>query len=375
MACRICGKSMVISKAIGVCVSCIRKGDGKALIYEAHLRVRKVFGLPLEPPKDHKGIPCNVCSNKCVIGEGQSGYCGLKLNNFGRLYSLTSSDKAIYYAYLDPHVTNCCAAWFCPAGTGIGYPKYACKNGPEYGYYNLAIFFYGCNFNCLFCQNSSHKNIHSEPQRSINDLINYTINNNRITCWCFFGGSPEPQLPFAINASKKLLEMIDQNRVMRICFEWNGCGNHYLVKRAAEISYITGGNIKFDLKCWDENLSYALCGVSNRDAYKNFEMIANEFKMNDNHPPVLCATTLLVPSYVDEIEIESISKFISELNPKIPYSLLIFHPDFMMNDLPITPLEQVVKCYKVAKKYLQNVHIGNLHLLGFRNMDDFLLSI
>jgi len=25
--------------------------------------------------------------------------------------------------------------------------------GPEYGFYNLAVFYGTCNFNCLFCQN------------------------------------------------------------------------------------------------------------------------------------------------------------------------------------------------------------------------------
>jgi len=34
-----------------------------------------------------------------------------------------------------------------------------------------------------------------------------------------------------------------------------------------------------------------------------------------------------------------------------------------MNDLPITHKEIVFKCYERAKKYLKNVHIGNIHLL------------
>ena len=80
--------------------------------------------------------------------------------------------------------------------------------------------------------------------------------------------------------------------------------------------------------------------------------------------PVLTATTLLVPGYVDHVEVEGIAKFISELNPEIPYSLLVFHPDFMMRDLPITPVKQVKLCYEAAKKHLRNVNIGNLHLLG-----------
>ncbi|HID17306.1 TPA: radical SAM protein, partial [Candidatus Bathyarchaeota archaeon] len=80
--------------------------------------------------------------------------------------------------------------------------------------------------------------------------------------------------------------------------------------------------------------------------------------------PVLTATTLLVPGYVDELEVKRIAEFIASLNPEIPYSLLVFHPDFAMRDLPVTPKEQAFKCYRTAKKFLKNVNIGNLHLLG-----------
>jgi pyruvate formate lyase activating enzyme len=78
----------------------------------------------------------------------------------------------------------------------------------------------------------------------------------------------------------------------------------------------------------------------------------------------LGATTLLVPHYVDEEEVSSIAKFIAELDDTIPYNLLVFHPDFMMRDLPITPERQVLNCYKAAKKYLRRVTVSNLHLLA-----------
>jgi pyruvate formate lyase activating enzyme len=92
-------------------------------------------------------------------------------------------------------------------------------------------------------------------------------------------------------------------------------------------------------------------------------MIARQY-FEHSVPPVLTATTLLVPFYVDEKEVEEIAKFIANLNPEIPYSLLVFHPDFYMRDLPITPREQVKHCYEAAKKYLDNVNIGNQQLLG-----------
>lgn len=372
-ACSLCGDtSKLVSSSIGVCVSCIReKGlEAFSLAEKTHEETRRAYGLLPKPPRADKGIRCPLCSNGCTLAEGEAGYCGLRVNTSRRLVSLSTLDKGVYYAYLDPHVTNCCSAWFCPAGTGAGYPKYAYRKGPELGYYNLAVFFYGCNFDCLFCQNHSHKRLHETPPQSMDDLVERTLRNNRITCWCFFGGSPEPQLPFAINASRRILETMPKGRILRICFEWNGCGNPHLVRRAAELSLKTGGNLKFDLKCWSEDLSYALSGVSNRRAYENFEMIAREYYY-ERSLPVLTATTLLVPGYVDEKEVEDIAKFIASFDREIPYSLLVFHPDYLMRDLPITPLNQASACYRAAKKHLKNVNIGNVELLGFRSKHEF----
>ncbi|MCP8321391.1 MAG: radical SAM protein, partial [archaeon] len=358
--------------AIDVCRSCIRDNPFNAIkiSLENHEKARKTFNLTERIPKLPSGIPCNVCANECKIGMGESGYCGLRKNEKGRLISLVNPNKGLYYAYLDPHVTNCCATWFCPAGTGSGYPKFSTCKGPEIGYYNLAIFFYGCNFDCLFCQNWSHKDINLAPSHSIDDLVELTLRNPKITCWCFFGGSPEPQLPFAIKASEKVLELMPKDRVLRICFEWNGCGHPNLVRKAAELAFNSGGNIKFDLKCFDENMSLALSGVSNRRAFQNFEMIARDFHTLRDDPPVLTATTLMIPGYVDADEVEGIAKFIASLDRRIPYSLLVFHPDFLMRDLPITPLDQALSCYKVARKHLERVNIGNLHLLGYHSLKE-----
>ena len=363
--CAICNREVIgISKALGICIDCIRTRPEEAEehIRKAHTNSRALFDLPATPPKTDGGIPCNLCANECVIGEGEKGYCGLRMNKDGKLYSLSSPKKGVLSYYLDPHVTNCCAAWFCPAGTGAGYPEYAYKAQPEFGYVNLAVFFYGCNFNCLFCQNESHKMITPEKTVSSSHLARVALSDPKISCVCYFGGSPEPQLPFAINTSRRILEEKGK-RILRICFEWNGCGNRSLVKKAGEIALESGGNIKFDLKCFTSSLSLALSGVSNERAYENFRMIAEEFWDRRSEVPVLTATTLLVPFYVDKFEVEKIADFISSINPDIPYSLLVFHPHFMMSDLPITPRKQVEECYSIAKKKLKRVNVGNINLL------------
>ena len=335
--CRICGKiSREVSEVLGVCLSCIRNKPEESLEIskKVHMKVRREFGLPEQPPRSNGGIECKICSNNCKIGNGETGYCGLRRNIGGRLETL----EGVITAYYDSLPTNCCASWFCPGSKEIGY--------------NLAVFPYGCSFNCLFCQNWEHKLIDSKKRIEVEDLVEMS---RKAYCVCYFGGTPEPQLPFLLEASKRILE----ERKVRICWEWNSTGNGSLVKRAAEMSYESGGIIKFDIKAFDKNLHMALTGRPNDSTLENFEYIAENFDGND----LLTATTLLVPGYIDKKEVEDIAKFISSLNPNIPYSLLVFHPDFKMMDLPVTPRRLVYECYSIAKKYLRRVNIGNLFLL------------
>ena len=82
-----------ISKELGVCLKCIREMPDNALpiAMQAHRRVRAVFGLPEESPKDPQGLPCNLCVNECRIPEDGMGYCGLRKNRRGRLTGVTPS--------------------------------------------------------------------------------------------------------------------------------------------------------------------------------------------------------------------------------------------------------------------------------------------
>jgi pyruvate formate lyase activating enzyme len=79
----------------------------------------------------------------------------------------------------------------------------------------------------------------------------------------------------------------------------------------------------------------------------------------------------MIPGYVDAYEVEKIAELIADINPSIPYSLLVFYPNYRIMDLPITPVAQVIECYKSASHHLENVNVGNLHLLGIKNIGDF----
>lgn len=365
MHCKICNRERLIAKELGICLDCIRNKPEEAMKYikEVHKKSREEFGLVPEPPRDKGGVKCNICVNECIIGEGKLGFCGLRKNENGKLVFLAGDEnKGLLEYYYDPLPTNCVAD-FCCAANGIGYPKYSYTKGIEYGYKNLAVFYGACSFNCLFCQNWQFKYLTKKlkPMISAKELAK-AASKKDVACICYFGGDPSPQIIHAIKTSEYAIEM-NKGRILRICFETNGTMNKNILKRVMELSLESGGTIKFDLKAFNETLNIALTGVTNKRTYENFSFVASRFEER-KEVPLLVASTLLVPGYIDEYEVEQIAKFISELNPEIPYRLLAFHPEFYMYDLPTTPKKLAMECYKVAKKYLKNVTLGNVFLLS-----------
>lgn len=351
--CRICGKEeQSISKFLGLCRDCIlERNESEEIIKRAHELSRRKFDLAPDVPKSGRKR-CRECLNECFIGD-EGGYCGVKKSYAGKFGSLQF--------YHDPLPTNCVADWVCPGGVGSGYPMYSHRKGPEYGYKNLAIFFLSCSFNCLYCQNWHFKLAKKRDfEVSLEDLLDAV--DERTSCVCFFGGDPSCQMPFAIKFSR-LARKKKEGRILRICFETNGSMNRKLLEKAFEVSLQSGGSIKFDLKAYDPKIHFALTGKGNQRTLENFEYVARRFDLRPDPPPVV-ASTLLVPGYVEEDEISRIARFISRINPEIPYAILAFYPHFMMEDLPLVKKEVAMRCLDAAKSQgLKNVRIGNLHLL------------
>jgi len=361
--CKKCGKvSEEIAQILSLCGQCIRGADNVEIaeLQEIHARSREEFGLPRLPPSASNGLPCKLCQNKCRIPIGGRGYCGVRKNESGRLSGGTA-DAAVVSWYYDPLPTNCVADWVCAGGTGAGYPQWAHRPGPEQGFLNLAVFYEACTFNCLFCQNWHYREHSLRNQtRTAAELAESVTPTT--SCICFFGGDPTCQLPHALAASK-LARKQNSGRILRICWETNGSMSPQLLEQMINLSLESGGCIKFDLKAMDTNIHHALCGVDNSRTLKNFAAAARRISERPQ-PPLLIASTLLVPGYIDAQEVTAIASFIADLDPNIPYALLGFHGDFLMTDLPRTSWKQAESCLKAAKTVgLKRVRLGNIHIL------------
>jgi pyruvate formate lyase activating enzyme len=363
--CRRCGREgLAISSQLGYCGPCLRNHfdqvwpDIKAL----HHQSRQDFQLPLEPPRDPQGKPCTLCFHACQIPEGGVGFCGARRVEGGRLRGGSAAGARLSF-YHDPLPTNCVADFFCPGGTGRGYPTYAYVDGPERGYFNLAVFYHACNFTCLFCQNWTFKK-HTFAGERVGAPELARAAHPPTACLCYFGGDPTPQLPHALAAASLARAAAQKDgRILRICWETNGAMQEGWLKPLAESSLKNGGIIKFDLKAFSPAMHLALTGVSNSQTLKNFAVLAPWVKERPEVPLLTCST-LMVPGYVDLEEIHGLARFIATLNPNIPYSLLAFYPQFHLRDLPVTSRDFAFKARQVALGAgVKRVNLGNLHLL------------
>jgi len=344
--CRICGAP--VPAHLSVCLSCIRRRPEEALphLYEAHRAAREEFGLPPAPPDSPDGVFCGLCARKCRIGEGEVGYCGLRTVREGKLiHAAGTPERGFLHWYRDPLPTNCVADWVCAGHTKMGY-------------HNLAVFYASCSLDCLFCQNWHFRTMSLEEGTiSARELAD--VATDRTFCVCFFGGDPSSQMPHALASGKLLAE-----RGVTVCWETAGQAAPELMDKAVELSLESGGTVKFDLKAYDEVLHIALTGSSNRTTLENFRRAGARFRERPD-PPLVVASTLLVPGYVDAEEVGKIARFIAEIDPRIPYSLLAFHPDFFLSDLPRTSRGHALEAMGAAQSAgLEEVRVGNVHLLS-----------
>ncbi|WP_234697324.1 radical SAM protein [Candidatus Kryptonium thompsonii] len=270
------------------------------------------------------------------------------MNFGGKLFHLAgTSNNGLLDWYFDPLPTNCVASW-------------VCDGSKQSGKKNLAVFYRSCSFNCLFCQNWHFRETNIKRARKISADGLADVVDDETFCVCYFGGDPSTQVVHAINASKIILR---KRNDVRICWETNGNMNKKFLEVAVKLSLESGGCIKFDIKAYNENLNIALCGVSNRRTLENFEF-ACRFISQRPEPPLVVASTLVIPGYIDAEEVYQIAKFIAQFDKNIPYSLLAFYPQFYLCDLPVTSKQLMRECVDAAiSGGLKRVYIGNVHLL------------
>lgn len=344
MRCIECGREVQVARKLPYCPQCIRDHFDTlgSRIVEIHARVRKAYGLPERVPAGESGVRCRLCGNNCSIEERGYGYCGVRQNVGGKIVG-PNRDWAYVDWYHDPLPTNCVADW-------------VCAGSKDHGYKNLAVFYEACTFDCLFCQNwhyRDHKN-----RAATEDLVRAA--DSLTGCICFFGGDPTP---FALHSLEVARLLKARRRKCRICWETNGSIAPKHMRLWMDYAHASNGCIKIDFKTFSEHLNIALCGVSNKNTKENIRLAAAYMHRREN-PPILILSTLLIPGYIDETELDLMAKFISSIDKDIPWSFLGFHPHFHFDDMPCTSRKHADMALAIAADHgIKNTHVGNVHLL------------
>ncbi|GAB4149168.1 MAG: AmmeMemoRadiSam system radical SAM enzyme [Ignavibacteriales bacterium] len=280
--------------------------------------------------KDNK-ILCTLCPRYCLLGEGQHGFCFIRKNIDGKLYSLGYGK---------------------PTGFGIDPIEKKPLNHFLPGTTVLSFGTAGCNLGCKFCQNWSMSkakidNVHSiytTPEQVIQlakryktPSIAYTYNDPTI-----FG-------EYVIDISKLAHEEKIKNVMVTA---------GYIDKEARKKVYqfIDAANV--DLKAFSENFYFKLTSSHLADVLDTLIWIKHETEI------WLEITTLLIPGENDsDDELKKMTEWICKnLGDDVPLHFTAFHPDFKMTNKPRTSLSTLQNAYAIAKSAgLKFVYLGNVN--------------
>lgn len=273
---------------------------------------------------------CTLCPRYCTIGEGQAGFCFIRQNIEGKLYSI-GYGRPTGFA-IDP-IEKKPLNHFLP-GTEI-----------------LSFGTAGCNLGCKFCQNWSISKARLDSVHSLSvspEEVVALAKQHRTPSIAFTYNDPVIFGEYVIDISK-----IAQEEGIKSVMVTAG----YIDKDARKdvYKYIDAANV--DLKAFTENFYHKL-------AFAHLDPVLDTLKWLKNETNVWFEiTTLLIPDENDsEEEIKNMCEWIlKNLGDEVPLHFTAFHPDFKMTDKQRTQANTLRNARKIAIELgLKYCYVGNV---------------
>ena len=281
---------------------------------------------------DAKAVRCGLCSQVCKIETDEFGFCGVRQNLDGVLY--THVYGVTIARHVDPIEKK---------------PLYHFLPGSR----AFSIGTVGCNFHCGFCQNWQISQTTGGRMTEADwgqpmppdEVVAATLKSG---CKSIAYTYTEPTIFFEYAYDTAMLA---RENGIRNVFVSNG----YMTAQAIDVvvPYLDAANI--DLKAWSD------------DYYRNncqgrLKPVLNSIRQLKAHGIWVEITTLLIPGENDTDEqLHGIAEFIAEVDPHMPWHISAFHPTYKFTDRPFTPLESLEKARKIGlEKGLHYVYLGNV---------------
>ncbi len=277
-------------------------------------------------------IKCTLCPRYCKIPRGSHGFCYVRQNIDGTLYS-SAYGKSTDFA-VDP-----------------------IEKKPLYHYYpgsNILSFgTIGCNLGCKFCQNWSISKIRDEDRLknkiTPGEIINLAKDRKCIGI-AYTYNDPIVFAEWVIDIAEVAREANLKNVLVT---------NGYITPEARSNLFRHIDAVNVDLKSFSDTFYKKLTLSRINPVIDTLRWLINE---SDVWVEI---TNLIIPGKNDSTsEIDRLTSFIAkELSTNTPLHFSAFHPDFKMLDIPTTPLMTLEKACSIARKNgLVHVYYGNVPL-------------
>lgn len=271
-------------------------------------------------------VSCRLCPNYCVIDEGQSGQCNIRVNKNGDL-------TLPYYGELSAIAPD------------------PIEKKPLYHFYPgsriLSVGFLGCSLHCPFCQNFSiSQEMRSGTQFvSPPDLITMA-QNQRSFGIAYTYSEPAIHFEYVTDCARLAHEQGLKNVLVT---------NGYLNAEPAEQMLDLMDAVNVDLKCFNNEFYKEELGGKLQPVLDFITAAAPRTSVE--------ATTLVIPTKNDsDEEMRQIASFIAGIDENIPLHLSRYYPTYKYT-IPPTEVQTVERLAGVAKEYLNFVYLGNVGTL------------
>jgi pyruvate formate lyase activating enzyme len=285
---------------------------------------------------DGKKVNCVLCPRRCVIEKGKRGFCGVRENQDGVLYSLVYGKPCSLH--IDPIEKKPLFHFF-----------------PGSRAFSLATV--GCNLKCKFCQNWQISQAAVEDVDAINlspeELVN-KVHETGVPVIAYTYTEPTVFYEYMLDVAK-LAKKAGIKNVMHSA----GYINEEPLR--ALCPYLDAANI--DLKGFN-NKFYTTLTLGNVDDVKR------TLKILKAEGVWLEITNLILPGLNDSPdEIRKMCMWIKEnCGFETPLHFSRFWPLYKLEHLSPTPVETLEMAKKIAQDVgLKYVYIGNVSKEGFEN--------
>ncbi|NMB40832.1 MAG: AmmeMemoRadiSam system radical SAM enzyme [Firmicutes bacterium] len=278
--------------------------------------------------RNNSKISCELCPQGCLLSEGQTGICGVRKVEKGKLVTLN-------YAL-------CAAMNIDPIEKKPLYHFYP-------GWEILSVGTIGCNLHCSFCQNWSLARGDRSPtiekttpgefldilqERPLRQQLGIAYTYNEPTIW----------YEFVLETAQLMAENGYKNVLVS-----NGLINKQPLQEL--LPYIQAMNI--DVKSFSEEFYRQHCkGRGLKEVKRTVEQAHSRCHVE--------LTYLIVTTLNDSREeIEDFVNWVASVDKEIPVHFSRYFPSYRLK-IPPTPPETIRQAWETAKEKLSYVYVGNV---------------